>query len=103
MMEATDLSDGERLLLAREAAADSYRAGGYVYDQRQLRVAFSAGWDAAVEWMGQRVQNAYEDAAIIAENCTQDDAARDEPFRIAQTIREQAKTKTDDECCHFQD
>lgn len=34
------------------------------------------------------ISNAYEDAAIIAENCTQDDAARDEPFRIAQTIRD---------------
>lgn len=37
------------------------------------------------------IRNAYEDAAAIAENCTQDDAARDEPFRIAQTIREHAK------------
>lgn len=33
------------------------------------------------------IDSAYENAAVIAENCTQDDAARDEPFRIAQTIR----------------
>lgn len=45
------ISENERLLLAREAAADSYRAGGYVYDNRQIHMAFSAGWDAAVEWI----------------------------------------------------
>lgn len=53
-------------------------------------------WDALQEaYKSQLAQvekerdNAYENAAIIAENCTQDDAARDEPFRIAQTIRQQ--------------
>ena len=40
------------------------------------------------------LREAYENAAVIAENCTQDDAARDEPFRIAQTIRHVAREKT---------
>jgi hypothetical protein len=39
-------------------------------------------------------QQAYENAATIAENCTQDDAARDEPFRIAMTLRAHAKRLT---------
>lgn len=48
---STELSPNERLLLAREAAADSYRAGGYVYDPTQIRKAFSDGWDAAMEFI----------------------------------------------------
>lgn len=43
----------------------------------------------------QLVNDAYENAAIIAENCSQDEAARDEPFRIAQTIRLQKTENTD--------
>lgn len=50
-MTTTELTATERLLLAREASADSYRAGGYVYDQTQIRKAFSDGWDAALEWV----------------------------------------------------
>lgn len=47
----------------------------------------------AAETVGERdaAADAYENAAVIAEHCTQDDAARDEPFRIAQTIREHAR------------
>lgn len=45
------LTPTDHALLGREAAADSYRAGGYVYDPVQIRRAFSDGWDAAVEWM----------------------------------------------------
>lgn len=60
----TEVTDHDRALLAREAAADSYRAGGYVYDERQLRVAFSAGWDAAVEWMASRFDEDTKDLEL---------------------------------------
>lgn len=50
----TELSPNEHLLRAREAAADPYRAGGYVYDQTQIRKAFSDGWDAALEYIEQQ-------------------------------------------------
>lgn len=50
----TELSPSEHLLLAREAAADSYRAGGYVYDPTQIRKAFSDGWDAAMGYIEQQ-------------------------------------------------
>lgn len=50
----TELSNTERQALAREATADSYRAGGYVYDPTQTRKAFSDGWDAALEYVKQQ-------------------------------------------------
>ena len=68
-----NLSPDDRRLLAREAATDSYHPVGFVYNDDQIRETFRAGWDAALEWAGQRASEGI------------------------------AHLDSDDECCHFQD
>lgn len=62
MMATTDLSDSERLLLARETIADRYgqRLTSFVYNPSQVRDAFLAGWDAAMEYAAKKATEGVE-------------------------------------------
>ena len=54
---ATELSDNERALLAREVAADGYRPSSVADEEDIRRVprdAFVAGWDAAMAHVAKR-------------------------------------------------
>lgn len=67
-MVTTDLSDSERLLLARETMADRYgqRLTSFVYNPPQVRDAFLTGWDAAMEWIGRLIQTPGGDGCYCA-------------------------------------